>query len=767
MFSVFNILCILLLLHPPHNAADDIVEEGTQDVNTYVFHSRVGQYNEVGLDGNPVVMEAFERFSPTLGENKWESFVKTRALNSLSNSICRCDAPLDYVFSAAKFVPGLLDYFGSQFNVFLTTYLCKYFSTRVKAVTSIVDHKFQLNTNMNSAIFLYPEIKNMIDRVIRKEVLPSSTTRTLCTFAPPLSSTFLLFTMLASISTDSLTTPISNLIVTRVIVGTIGELQLGLAIDGGPGGYGGIADVTSRSYSNIEAIANDVERARTCDLAVVDGSILTGVAGEAGLRGIKSLVKDSGTLFIYLPGNTIGGERVGKLLDAETEGGGLRVKELKQGAKWQKQMSKFEGRADTGDVACTSLEAFSTAEEVNGDSDFLERQMGEAWVLEVRGGEGTVAGASGPETLSVYYTSCDYPSTPHETSSSIAEEMVHFAESTLTYAETVRTANFTAEYNRIFWAGRENLEPEMWMRFGRGVAVSICSLLVSSSKMISPPNISISILANVESANYLATIVPKILEAFPSLSVAHRIVDITAEEKSVNIFKPCAGGRLLIPQVALQEERAVVYLDADSIFLGKEAVEGLMGIIEELVVSEDKVVAAGDEHGCKSSSSWYGSGEGGGINSGVLVLDLEKVKDKGLPETWIGATKNYDGDWGDQDVLNDSLRKDQILELPCKLNYRPDSCYFDVFDCDRCPLGKGGGLILQGTRSSHVPKVHDGTIYVPAWGETYYVYGKLVDSIIAGVKLGSIERIVPPGSLGTINSHVCKGPREAIKQMVL
>jgi len=112
-----------------------------------------------------------------------------------------------------------------------------------------------------------------------------------------------------------------------------------------------------------------------------------------------------------------------------------------------------------------------------------------------------------------------------------------------------------------------------------------------------------------------------------------------------------------------------------------------------------------------------------------------------------------------QDVLNDSLRKDQVLDLPCNLNYRPDTCYFDFFDCQRCPLEdkKGGGLVLQGTRASNVPIVHAGTIYVPAWGELYWRFGSIFDMIVGGGGDGvAALKAAPPEALVTINSHLCK-----------
>jgi|NorSeaMetagenome_1021524.scaffolds.fasta_scaffold114027_1 hypothetical protein len=64
-------------------------------------------------------------------------------------------------------------YFGSQFNIFLVASLNHYFSPRVKGITSIVDHKYKYNDAMNSAIFLYPEIKYMVDRVVREDLLPA------------------------------------------------------------------------------------------------------------------------------------------------------------------------------------------------------------------------------------------------------------------------------------------------------------------------------------------------------------------------------------------------------------------------------------------------------------------------------------------------------------------------------------------------------------------------------------------------------------------
>jgi len=109
-----------------------------------------------------------------------------------------------------------------------------------------------------------------------------------------------------------------------------------------------------------------------------------------------------------------------------------------------------------------------------------------------------------------------------------------------------------------------------------------------------------------------------------------------------------AGGRLLIPHLAREDETSVIYFDADTLVLGKEAVEQLLDTAQDLMYANDKLVAAADEHGCESSSSWYGSGEKASINSGVLVLNLRKLADSSLPDQWIKRANDYYGHWGDQ-----------------------------------------------------------------------------------------------------------------------
>jgi len=338
---------------------------------------------------------------------------------------------------------------------------------------------------------------------------------------------------------------------------------------------------------------------------------LVTVGREEGLLGIQKITKEGGTLFVHIPGNTRGGDKVGTLLESTV---GLNEKEVKRGARWQKQMLRVGERKVTSDTACTALEVFATAKDVSGDADFIERQKGDAWVLGVhhlpevskrdnledgeKGNKKAIHNRDNSRDLSIYYCACDAPSAPYATSLNVAEEIVHFAESTLKYAETVddnmevrpseeqsdelttqslatksthtRTSGTTAppsvtnaiilahhsnifrdslrswqphqvQYDRIFWeeSGRE--KSKMWMRYGRGVAISIVSLLVSSATMSIPPRISITILANIETQAYLAPVIPALVAAFPSLEVSYRILDITSAENTVNIFKPCAG----------------------------------------------------------------------------------------------------------------------------------------------------------------------------------------------------------------------------------
>ena len=255
--------------------------------------------------------------------------------------------------------------------------------------------------------------------------------------------------------------------------------------------------------------------------------------------------------------------------------------------------------------------------------------------------------------------------------------------------------------------------------------------------------------------------VEKLVSKFPFKTTVS-FLDIESPSYNINIFKPCAGGRLYVPGILKEKDDVVVYLDSDTIVLGSDAVRALRGV-EASLESQNSVLAGADEHGCDSSSSWYQKEKGGGaLNSGVLLLNLGKIREEGLDAEWERLAGNYAGDWGDQDVINDSLKRLRVTELGCELNWRPDACYFDVFDCERCPRKP---KIMQGTRSANVPVLHKGTIYVPCFGKAHWRFGLLVDALVEGEDSWHADLINVveetrsarvPEELENVNAHLCR-----------
>eukprot|EP00520_Triparma_pacifica_P018352 CAMPEP_0118665388 /NCGR_PEP_ID=MMETSP0785-20121206/18595_1 /TAXON_ID=91992 /ORGANISM="Bolidomonas pacifica, Strain CCMP 1866" /LENGTH=596 /DNA_ID=CAMNT_0006559509 /DNA_START=37 /DNA_END=1825 /DNA_ORIENTATION=+ len=291
--------------------------------SVFKFHDteNLGTYTEGSIWGDEAAEQAWHNFLPKMGEEKWSAFLKKRGYNNLSLSICRCVPPPMYVDRVARHIPDMLEYFGSTFYMFLADYLCRYKPPPVFATdgedgnedyTNEDNHR---NNNehqerafvdsMRSAIFMYPEISDMVDSIVREALPPARPSPTICIIAPPISSTFVLFSVLSSISAHQLHAQTIELTTPKILVGTVDELRLRSPVDREYSSIG-IAEVTTSSYANVDDIVNrddddndDMLKSRTCDIVLVDGSVLVRGREEKGLEAVRGITKEGGTLVVY------------------------------------------------------------------------------------------------------------------------------------------------------------------------------------------------------------------------------------------------------------------------------------------------------------------------------------------------------------------------------------------------------------------------------------------------------------------------------------
>ena len=142
--------------------------------------------------------------------------------------------------------------------------------------------------------------------------------------------------------------------------------------------------------------------------------------------------------------------------------------------------------------------------------------------------------------------------------------------------------------------------------------------------------------------------------------------------RGVELFKPCAMERLLLPQ--LLDEPYVIYLDRDTLVM--QSLWNLYTLSSRMQSKAMGMVAEGSgwyfvNHGVENSGKTYVGATG--VNSGVLLMNLNFMRDMNLTETLLSLTDSMPySDLGDQDVLNYYFAKhsEYLFQLPCKYNYR-------------------------------------------------------------------------------------------------
>jgi UDP-xylose:glucoside alpha-1,3-xylosyltransferase len=139
-----------------------------------------------------------------------------------------------------------------------------------------------------------------------------------------------------------------------------------------------------------------------------------------------------------------------------------------------------------------------------------------------------------------------------------------------------------------------------------------------------------------------------------------------------NLFKPCAAQRLFLPEVLIDHD-AVLYVDSDVLFLSSptEAFRQFEHFDEtEIAALAFESFQNDSWYPTKAKHPYYGEF---GLNSGVMLMNLTRMRNIGFQEKLIELYCKYQKDYVyyDQDLLNHyfKFQPHQMFELPCEFNY--------------------------------------------------------------------------------------------------
>lgn len=183
---------------------------------------------------------------------------------------------------------------------------------------------------------------------------------------------------------------------------------------------------------------------------------------------------------------------------------------------------------------------------------------------------------------------------------------------------------------------------------------------------------------------------------FPQFS--YSLVKTTfPDENWSKLFKPCASQRLFLSSLLTYDK--VVYVDSDTLFLSSP--HSLWEQFSEFNASQLASLTAETE---SENIGWYPRfarhpyyGKFG-LNSGVMLMDLKRMRDWGWERKLIPLYEQFKSSvvFGDQDLVNIyfSYHPHQLHLLPCEFNYRPDSCMYG----DKLCLATQGIRIIHANR---------------------------------------------------------------------
>ncbi|XP_002401179.3 glucoside xylosyltransferase 1 [Ixodes scapularis] len=151
-------------------------------------------------------------------------------------------------------------------------------------------------------------------------------------------------------------------------------------------------------------------------------------------------------------------------------------------------------------------------------------------------------------------------------------------------------------------------------------------------------------------------------------------------EKWKALFGPCASQRLFFPSL-LPDEDAVLYVDADTMFVGPA--EDLWDIFGEMNSSQIAAMSfeteeQGNWYQKYGRTPYYGTY---GVNSGVMAMNLTRMREYRLESIVEDLMKKHEKNLilPDQDLLNIAFHNDplKLHLLSCRWNYRTDNCKHD------------------------------------------------------------------------------------------
>lgn len=175
---------------------------------------------------------------------------------------------------------------------------------------------------------------------------------------------------------------------------------------------------------------------------------------------------------------------------------------------------------------------------------------------------------------------------------------------------------------------------------------------------------------------------------------------VTDPESWRKLFKPCASQRLFYPYLIEGTDR-VLYVDTDILFL--RPVDDLWSFFGELAPEQ---IAALAPEGENPDLNWYKRFaqhpyvQPLGVNSGVMLMDLEKMREARWRERMLAYREQYKSiPWGDQDLINIFFAEspEKLFVFSCEWNFRPDHCQYG----SNCKAAEERGIaVVHGNRQS-------------------------------------------------------------------
>ena len=208
------------------------------------------------------------------------------------------------------------------------------------------------------------------------------------------------------------------------------------------------------------------------------------------------------------------------------------------------------------------------------------------------------------------------------------------------------------------------------------------------------------------------------------------------------LFAPCACQRLFLHEALPATLHHVLYMDSDTLVL-TDLSTLWRDFVRATAHSPPVLAALVAEHTATADYAYYteqtvqhpyfSSSTAAGLNSGVLLLDLDKLRAAPWNEQFASYLEQYQLQFFDQDLLNIYFAQhaEKLQELPCEWNFRPDHCFFSTQHCSK--IG-----ILHGNRGSlHAPANEQAAVYsVDAFQTLYKAF-----SLFPATELGSVAAV--------------------------